>query len=586
MIRLKRLYSDPATFDEIEFKEGVNLILGERVEEEAVKTKKDRKTNGVGKSMCVEFINFCLLSSTTDSRVMMIPLDKLPKDTKFMLDLIVGDSEITISRTRENPDRPIITHDKKESIFNNLADAHDYLNKLLHSFDKEGIKHFPSFRQLLGPLIRKEGSEFKDLLKCYDIERNYSIPDLLIPHLYFFKIDFSFVEQIKKTLKSLEDFTKYINGLERDLTENKTRKIAQVKAEVNSLQDDLEKIDRALQSFKTNEAYELIKDELEEITSNIEKLRIEQAAIKYEIRKIESLPKPEKVKIEEIQEVYNYFKTGLGDIVSKSLDEVTQFKKQIDEFQNKLFSEKLQTLRERLSQINKLISKHEITQAEKINLIDQKGELRDLRTSFRVYDEKNNVYQRTIVQLKLYEDAKRGLESMSLTRDELFHKLSNSIYETNVIIEDFNKTILLVHNYIMGNKKASFEIRTVNPKKSKQIVEIELRIDDDGSHSIDRTKVFIYDLSLLFNKYTCERHPEFLIHDNILEVDQDTIVQSLNFLAQQEGLHENFQYILTINRDRIQYEESQKLIKLDVQEHKVAEFTRHKKFLNIDYQEI
>lgn len=586
MIKLKRLYSDPITFTEIIFKDGVNLILGERVEEEEVRTKKDRKTNGVGKSMCIEFINFCLLSSTTDSRVMMIPIDKLPAGTKFMLDLVVGSSEITIARTKEDPDRPRISENGRENIFNNLSDANEYLNKLLHSANKEIINAYPSFRQLLGPLIRKEGSEFKDLLKCYDIERNFSIPDLLIPHLYFFKIDFTIVEQIKKTLKNIEDLAKYINGLERDLTENKAKKISQVKAEVHSLQDDLEKIDQALQSFKTNEAYEIMRKELEEIDIEIEKLRVEQAAIRYEIKKIEALPKPEEVKVKDIEEVYSYFKDGLGEIVSKSLSEVIQFKKKIDEFQNKLFSEKLNTLKERLSEINKRLSNLELIHAEKISIIDQKGELRNLRMSFKVQNEKNSVYQRTITQLKLYEDAKRDLEIINLKREELFHKLNNSIYEVNNIIEDFNKTILFVHNYIMGNKKASFEIRTINSKSSKQIVEIELRIDDDGSHSIDRTKVFIYDLSLLFNKYTSERHPKFLIHDNILEVDQDTIVQSLNFLAHEEEIHDNFQYILTINRDRIQYEESQKLIKLAIKEHKVAEFTRHKKFLNIDYQEI
>lgn len=586
MIKLKKLYSIPNTFDPIEFKSGINLILGERVEEEDVKNKKDRKTNGVGKSMCIEFVNFCLLSSKTDSRVMMIPFDKLPSGTKYMLDLTIGESHITIVRTREDPDKPKITTDNQESTFNNLSDAHEYLNKLLHANETEDIKEYPTFRQIMGPLIRKEGSEFKDLLKCYDIERNYSIPDLLVPHLYFFKIDFTYVEQIKRTLKDLEDLNKYISGLDRDLTGNKTKKISQVKAEVNSLRDELERIDQALQSFKTNEAYDLMKGELEKIAEEIDKLRVEKSAIKYEIRKIESLPKPEEVQVEDIKEVYNYFKEGLGDIVSKSVDEVMVFKKKIDEFQNKLFNEKLKTLRDRLSLINQSILKLEGLQAEKISVIDQKGELRDLRTSFRVYDDKNSSYQRAITQLKLYEDAKRELEVTSLKRDELYHKLNNSIYDVNSIIEDFNKTILSVHNFIMGNKKASFDIRTINPKKSKQIVEIELRIDDDGSHSIDRTKVFIYDLSLLLNKFTNERHPKLLIHDNILEVDQDTIVQSLNYLDLQEESHDNFQYILTVNRDRIQYEESQNMIKLNVEDHKVAEFTRHKKFLNIDYQEI
>ena len=72
-----------------------------------------------------------------------------------------------------------------------------------------------------------------------------------------------------------------------------------------------------------------------------------------------------------------------------------------------------------------------------------------------------------------------------------------------------------------------------------------MRIDDDGSHSIERTKVFIYDVALMFNNYTKKRHPRLLIHDNIFDVDQDTLVQCLNYLHKKEEQNPNdFQYIL------------------------------------------
>ena len=77
-----------------------------------------------------------------------------------------------------------------------------------------------------------------------------------------------------------------------------------------------------------------------------------------------------------------------------------------------------------------------------------------------------------------------------------------------------------------------------------------------------------------------------LIHDNIFDVDQDTLVQSLNFLAKQEEKFDDFQYVLTLNRDKIENEERRKLIKLDVQKHKIASFTKKEKFLKKNYQEI
>jgi uncharacterized protein YydD (DUF2326 family) len=138
----------------------------------------------------------------------------------------------------------------------------------------------------------------------------------------------------------------------------------------------------------------------------------------------------------------------------------------------------------------------------------------------------------------------------------------------------------------MGNKECSFLIQTIDKDQSKTPIEIHMRIYDDGSRSVNRTKVFIYDMALMFNIYTNLRHPLFLIHDNIFDVDQDTLVQCLNYLGKQEEKGLEFQYILTLNRDKIEGEERKRLINIDIDSHKVASFTKKNKFLKKDYQEV
>ena len=66
MIYLKRLYSEPEVFNPIQFESGLNLILGE-------KNETSEKTNGVGKSLSIEFINFCLLKQFSHSRLSKVP---------------------------------------------------------------------------------------------------------------------------------------------------------------------------------------------------------------------------------------------------------------------------------------------------------------------------------------------------------------------------------------------------------------------------------------------------------------------------------------------------------------------------------
>lgn len=65
----------------------------------------------------------------------------------------------------------------------------------------------------------------------------------------------------------------------------------------------------------------------------------------------------------------------------------------------------------------------------------------------------------------------------------------------------------------------------------------------------------------------------------------DILVQCLNYLYKQEEQYQNFQYILTLNRDKIESEEQRKLIQMNIDEHQVAAFTKEKKFLERDYQE-
>lgn len=105
----------------------------------------------------------------------------------------------------------------------------------------------------------------------------------------------------------------------------------------------------------------------------------------------------------------------------------------------------------------------------------------------------------------------------------------------------------------------------------------------NGSRSINREKIFIYDLALLLTKELKANHLGFLIHDNIFDVDQDTLVRSLNYLYEHvEGT--DTQYILTLNRDKLSSLDFQQLT-FDFKELEVASFTKMNRFLGVQYQE-
>ena len=577
-IRLNRLYSESNIFEEISFHDGVNIILGEKCDESSVK---GRKTNGVGKSMSIEFLDFGFLNDYEKSRIAKIPKEVFPLEENVILDLDIGDEAITIKRNRKQADQPVIIREGRTVSFDKLQDAREYLTGLI--FPKLNGKKVPSFRNLFSILMRDERSEFTDIIKCHDLTKK--IPDDLSAHLFLLGFSLEAYKNTLETIKEIEAVNTVIAKDKKELTQEGKKKISDVKAELNALEDELQKLEDAIESFKTNETFDSMEADLIELEDLLDQLRKRQKALRYDYEKIRKMPKPEQIDDREIELVYNQFKSELGNAVVKSLNEVVGFKNKIEEFQRTLVNQKAKELESQLKSIAEQIRVLDDEYSEKLKVIDKKGVLKNLKVSLKIYEAKKDSISHTKFLFDQYEKNEKKKRMLNLQKTQQLMEIDSEIEQNKEIMDDFIDTILEIHESIMGNKECSFSIQTVDKARRKTPVELTLRIYDDGSHSVDRTKVFIYDMALLFNQYTRDRHPLFLVHDNIFDVDQDTLVQCLNYIYKQEEQYQDFQYILTLNRDKIENEEQRKLIQMDIDEHQVAVFTKEKKFLGRNYQE-
>lgn len=577
-ICLEKLSSENGVFDEIIFHDGINLILGEKYDDSSIK---GRKTNGVGKSMCIEFIDFTFLCDYSKSRIAKIPKEVLPEEEDIILELTIGEESVTIKRNRKNQEKPIFYHENKRVQFNKLADAREYLRELI--FGELTGKNIPSVRNLLSILIRDEKSEFSDILKCHDLTRR--IPDDLTVHLYILDISLDNYKKVLDTIREVDKTTTALNKIKKELTDNGSKKISDVKAELNELDGELVQLEEAIETFKTNDAFSSIETELVEIENQLDQLRGHQKILKLEYDKIRSLPKPEQVDDTEIELVYNQFKENLGNTVVKSLNEVVGFKNKVEQFQRVLINQKARELEKQIADISGKIRNLDDQYARKIQIVDKKGVLKNLKTGLRIYESKREAAAHTQLLFDQYDQYDKQRRQLNIRKQEQLLHIDDDIEAMANELKSFKMTISDIHESIMGNRECSFDIKAQPKGQSKIPLEIDLRIFDDGSRSVNRTKVFIYDMALMFNEYTSNRHPRFLVHDNIFDVDQDTLVQCLNYIYKQEEYDSGFQYILTLNRDKIENEERRKLIKMDVDAHEVAIFTKKKKFLKRDYQE-
>lgn len=573
MIKINKLYSEPEIFTPITFDFGVNIIMGE-------KSVKTNKKIGVGKSVCIEFINFCLLKRISDSRLNLIPKKNVEIiDSQIKLDFDFNNRKVTISRSIIKPDQVSIQIDAEHIHFDKLDDASEYLGNIYFEKYPANTKRL-SFRNLLQPIIRDERSEFKDLIQCFDTIKR--IPPDYGPHLFFLNVGLDKYLELKNLNKEIESKNTVFKETKKLVTNNNEIKIQDAKAHLNELESEVGKVNKAIEQLKTNESFELIQEDLVKLEAKLADLRTRQQAIKFEIKQIDSFPKPESINENEIQIIFNQFKKGLGDLVEKSLDDLKEFKNKIDSFRNNIVNDRLTSLKSELSEINSIVRKLDEEYSDKISLLDNGEVLKDLKTSIRVFNEKNRELNNLRSLIQKYDESERDKKKLEAEKGVLISDLEEELYKNQETLKSFKDSILSIHERIMGNREAHFEIRTT---RNQNVVEFIMRTDDDGSHSTERMKVFIYDISLMLNEYTRKNHPRFLIHDNIFE-DDDSIEKSLNFLFEYNNKTPNeFQYIVTLNSDLIESASINGKLLFNVDDLKRAAFTKENRFLGVKYNE-
>lgn len=571
MLKIKKLYSEPEVFDPITFKEGFNLILGET-------TEGNVKTNGVGKSMVVEFINYALLKRHSDSRVSLISGKDLSHDTTICLDFELNGHKITSRRVIKHQECPTLIIDGIRKSYSRLSDANDHLGELL--FSDVTYENPPSFRMILGPLIRDEGSEFKSIINCFDT--NKKIPPDYTPHLFLLHVDPKPYGEARRLSAEMDNISKARKKMEENITSLTNKSMAESKADLNELENQVRKIQDDINKLENIEGFDAIKDEIIDIENRLDSERSKQAVLKSELSKLNLFRGDNYIDSQEVADLYNHFKDGLGDLIQKELDEVTSFKKRIDSFQRTIMEERKASIEEEIREFEKSISYLSKIYKEKITLLDQEGILISLKQTIAIHEKKFETLSALSSFIKKHADYDSEYKNKKREREGEIYLLESYINNSKAVIESFEKTILDMHDYIFGNRRSSFDIKV---SKKKEILNFELRTDSDGSHSINREKVFLYDFSLLTNRETSKLHPGLLVHDNIFDVDQDTLIRSINYIGENLGLLNGKQYILTINSDKFSGSDLEQLnIKLD--DYSREKFTKDRKFLKIQYQEL
>jgi uncharacterized protein YydD (DUF2326 family) len=593
MITLKKFYLDPdvlqrGIFKPVVFQKGINLIIGDKSSEEFDESQQ-KKMNSVGKSLFIEFINFCLLKDYARSRVSRIPGSVLSSDTYACLEITYESktalNEILIRRNVGGtlPMQIIVDGDvtEFEEKDKDLERAKEYLS---HFFLTTEIEKKPSLRQLLSILIRNEKSGFDDILFPDTNSAGFSREDLIAPHAYLFGFD---LEKIK-LLASLRD---QADTAQKNVTEAKKRiknsglKWQDVRSYIHQLEDEVQKLDYSVEQMRPAEGSSQVLTEIGELNKELDTLISEKTSREILARKIKSLGQTSEVlNPAELERVYEKYKKGLGNLVGKTLEETLNFRKQIDEFQNELMTNKLLVLN---AEIDGISSEIELLDSKIANAYVKIGygkTVSDFRVTLRQQQESNQKLESLRHDYELIEANDKEKKRLQSKRQQAIDEIQARLFEIQNYISDFEKDLMEMHRFIYGNVSCHFRI-VVNERAKKQILEFDYRTDLDGGASSDRIKTLLYDVLLMLNKYTSRKHPGFLIHDNVFAaVGRNDMVNALNYLYQMERKGAEFQYIVAINRDEFDAHESE--LEFKASDKVVLELSRENTLLGAHYTEL
>ncbi len=586
MIELKKLYlesqSGKATFQDIEFHSGLNIILGEESRDNYDKNQQF-KTNGVGKSLIVEVIDYCLLADLKTSRLNKLPIDLLDDRDLFCLDLVSIRSDkttnITIKRNRlHSGSQVFITTDGDEVEYSDLTDARLYLEQF---FVLKLTPDAPSLRSILSIIIRKEDTLYGDIFYTDSESKRYNYSDLIKPHMYLFDVNLELIKQVKITKNELKETKKLITAVRKDFKlMNVTEK--DVKSHINDLQDKISNFNTAITTLEPSDAIEQKKIELASLQDELRQLTTDKTSKEMFLKKINSLPKAKKVDTEQVRFVYNSYKQGLGDLVAGSFDEVVQFRREIEQYQEQLSVDKQKEIGGEIQQLNAKIRDLRLRVSDIYKIFNVTEKVDDLTKAIEIQQSSKRDLDLLSTKYGFFNEKKALKQELERKLIDVFDALDANIFELQKTVNSFEDDLKQLHEAVAGNKKCQFEI-IVN-KDNDKYIQANYRIDLDGSAGINRLATFMYDFLLMTNRRTSVRHPGFLIHDNIFPLtSRDDMVKSLNYVYESESLSA-FQYIVTLNKD--EFESRINDLAFGYKDKTIKVLTRQNKLLGKDYSEI
>lgn len=535
-MRLISLAASERAFKTVVFnKSGASFILAKQSKPEQF--DKSKTYNGVGKSLLVSLIDFCL-GSKTGSKITKSLQSILP-DWYFILRVEIDNKPYTIVRHTNTPKH--ITLNNEELTLNDFCSR---LEKLC--FDIPDVFQYLSFRSLLPFFIRPS----KQSYISYDEPTKVGTPyQKQLYNAFLLGLDVTFSQTKMRLKKQIDDTEKLHKNIKNDpILKQFFEGYKDSSLALADLNERIETLELDLKKFEVADDYYQIKQEADAIKNNLDKT---QNKIKLRSINIDSINQSLKISPDvnrnDIKNIYDESKLVFQSDVERKLIDLEKFyqdltinrAKRLQSQKHEIISDlnELKTqftnLKEELDNHMKFLNAHQALDVF-TKMSSRLAELQQNREKLQGYEKLQHDYEQKKTSLK---------KEMILQSEETATYLDQVKNDINEIMENFR---VLVKRFY-PDALAGITVRN-NDGKNQIRYDIEAKIQSDSSDGINSVKLFCYDLTLL--THGSNHSMNFMFHDSRLFSDIDEVHCNVLFEIVKTKFTEK-QYIASINQNQL-----------------------------------
>lgn len=535
-MRLIALTANKATFKQVKFnKTGLTLIVGKHRETKKADLKKTY--NGVGKSLIVALINFCLGANKNEH------FESHLKDWEFTLTFEHDGETHRVTRgTSTNK----VTYDGDEFSLSKYKDQLEELGAF--QMPAEPVK-FLTVRSLLPFFLRPRRSSYV----AYDRpETKWTDYQSVLCQSFLLGLDYHIAVQKHDYKDKLDKNVELADRYKKDKELREFylgEKDAQV--ELLELEAQIEKLTKDLESFRVAENYAERQQKADDIHRQLTDANNSLVVLKNAIADIDlALQVRPDVSPAQVTTVFEEAQFALPQQVVKRLKDVQTFQKRLYENRKKRLTAERDELKQQIAETTKQASHLK-------GQLDAELQFLNAHRALDEYAENNRHLAELTARKRKIEDYQTLVTQYTEEAQQIRVLMGQATLDTNSYLRDAKPHLdLLMEKFrefskeLYGPVAAGLTVKN-NDGENQCRYNIEAHIQNDAGDGINEAKIFCYDLLLLVLR---QRHAmDFLFHDSRLypEIDKHQRY-SLFRLADRVSRKMNLQYIATINEDTIE----------------------------------